>query len=94
MSFLIDSVVRGHHIYKDVQTPEIGERLQCQIESYNIHDMYAVAVKWDGVGIVGHVPKTISTPCHWFLQKSGKITCEITGSREFSRDLPRGGLVT
>ena len=53
MSFSIDSVVRGHHICKDVWTPEIGERLQCQIESYNIYDMHAVAVKLDGVGIVG-----------------------------------------
>ena len=53
MSFSIDSVVRGHHIYKCVWTPEIGEKLQCQIESYNIHDMHAVAVELDGVGIVG-----------------------------------------
>ena len=53
MSFSIDSVMRGHHIHKDVWTPEIGERLQCQIESYNIHDMHAVAVKRDGVSIVG-----------------------------------------
>ena len=53
MSFSIDLVVRGHHIYEDVWTPEIGERLQCQIESYNIYDMHTVAVKLDGVSIVG-----------------------------------------
>ena len=52
MSFSIDSVVKGHHIYKDVWTPEIREGLQCQIESYNIHDMYAVAVKQDGVSVI------------------------------------------
>ena len=53
MSLSIDSVMRGHHIHKDVWTPEIGERSQCQIESYNIHDTHAVAVKQDGVSIVG-----------------------------------------
>ena len=92
MLFSIDSVVRGHHVYKDIWSPEIGEILQCQIDSYNIHDMYAVAVKRDGISIVGHVPRTISTPCHLFLRKGSNITCEITGSREFSRDLPQGGL--
>ena len=52
MSFSLDSVMRGHSICKDVWTPEIGELLQYHIESCNIHNMYVVAVKWDGVGIV------------------------------------------
>ena len=73
----------------------MGEKLPCREESNNIHDMYAVSVERECLGecsIVGHVPKAISTPSHLFLRKGGKITCEMSGPREFSRDLPQGGL--
>jgi len=53
--------------------------------------MYAVLVE-QKCGIVRHVPKPISTASHLFLHKGGKITCKITGTRGFSRDLPQGGL--
>ena len=40
----IDSVVRGHHVYKTVWTPVIGEQLHLEKESGNPHDDFAVAV--------------------------------------------------
>ena len=42
-------------------------------------------------GVVGHVPKKISTICSLFL-RSGTITCEVNGSRQYSADLHQGGL--
>ena len=38
------SVVRGHHIYKSLWTPEANEILLLQRETGNEHDEYTVAV--------------------------------------------------
>ena len=45
-----------------------------------------------GTGIVGHIPRNISTPCNLFLRKGGAIGCVVTGHRQYSSDLPQGGL--
>ena len=87
----INSVVRGHHIYKDIWTPVIGEELTCRREVGNIHDLHAVATI-RGSDVVGHVPRTISLPCNVFIRKGGTIRCIITGHRQYSLDLDRGGL--
>ena len=38
------SVIRGHHVYKSVWTPEVGEELSLVTEDGNEHDKYAVAI--------------------------------------------------
>ena len=66
------------------------------------HDPYAVAVvlilasslsskDWTSI-IVGHVPRTISYLCYFFLGRKGTITCHVSGERQYSWDLPQGGL--
>ena len=42
------SVIRGHHVYKSVWTPEVGEELSVVTEDGIEHDKYAVAVIKDG----------------------------------------------
>ena len=42
--FEITSVVRGHHVYKTIWTPVVGEMLLLKTEDNNEHDLYAVAV--------------------------------------------------
>ena len=54
--FECECMVRGYHKYNDVWEAEVGTTLQCQRETGNPHDIYAVAVLKSGV-IVGHVPK-------------------------------------
>ena len=54
-SFRIESTVRGHHVYKSLWTPVVGEELRVQIEEDNIFDEFVVAVFKDG-NIVGIVP--------------------------------------
>ena len=54
-----ESVVRGHHIYKSVWTPVIGEELSVEREQNNQHDRHAVAVVKDDA-IVGHMLRAIS----------------------------------
>ena len=53
------SVVRGHHVYKAIWTPYVGQRLQLSCEDSNDHDEHAVAVRKTAGGaraVVGHVP--------------------------------------
>ena len=87
----IDTVMRGYHVYKEVWTSTLGEKLTCRRESDNFHDRFAVAVI-KGSDIVGHVPKKISSVCSLFLRRSGTITCKVTGNRQHSADLDQGGL--
>ena len=44
-SFLLkESVIRGHHVFKDVWTQRVGEILRIGNEAGNTHDRRAVAV--------------------------------------------------
>ena len=43
-SFSLESVIRGHHIYKTVWTPFTEEILTLAIEEGNENDPFAVAV--------------------------------------------------
>ena len=92
VSFSVESMVRGHHIYKDRWCPHINEELDCQLEQHNYHDPFAVSVMKCSV-IVGHVPRQISAIYYVFLGKhNSSISCKITGSRRYSHDLPQGGM--
>ena len=57
-AFYLNSVVRGHHIYKDILSSVQGEELHCkrEISTMNVHNLYAVSVIRDGTSIVGHRP--------------------------------------
>lgn len=81
-----ESVVTGHHVYKSIWTPGMNEVLQVQRETTNEHDQYAVAVLKSGT-IVGHVPRSISRICWFFLGRGGHIICKITGHRRFGKGL-------
>lgn len=87
----METIVRGYHVYRAVWEAVIGQVLPCQHERSNTHNPYAVAVVDRGV-IVGHVPRSISSVCYLFLVRKGTISCEVTGSRQYSTDLPQGGL--
>ena len=64
---LLDSVIRGHHIYKRTWTPYVGEELPLQRERTNSHDAFAVTIKKDG-SVVGRVPKELSFS-FWTLEE-------------------------
>ena len=42
--------------------------------------------------VVSHMLRNISVTCSVFLRRGGVITCTITGVRQYSNDLPQGGL--
>lgn len=90
-TFTISSVVRGYHVYKDVWNAAQGEVLPCRSDTANLHDPFAVSVVQNGQ-TVGHVPRRISAACSMFLRRNGTINCHVTGTRQYSTDLPQGGL--
>ena len=53
--FSIQVIVWGCHVYQDKWDAAVGEVLQCQKESGNRHDPYAVANLSDG-RVVRHMP--------------------------------------
>ena len=77
------SIIRGHHIYKDIWSPRTGEILEAARECGNrqSHDRHAVSLLKADV-IVGHVPRQLSRVYFFFLSHGGKITCEVTGRRK------------
>lgn len=81
-SFSFESVIRGHHIYKSIWTPVIGETLHLEKEEGNAEDPYAVAVM-RGTTIVGHAPREISRVFSYFMLHDGTISAEVTGHRRF-----------
>ena len=66
-SYLFESVVRDHHVYKQLWSPAIGEVLQLTPEEINEHDRFAAClVKGDVV--VGFVPRELSRKIWHFLK--------------------------
>lgn len=53
------SMIRGHHIYRDIWSPYTGERLTLQHEDSITHDRHAVCLLTDNYA-VGHMPKELS----------------------------------
>lgn len=84
---LHESVIHGHHIFKEIWTPQDGEILELQQEPSNYHDAYAVALVKNHSTIVGHVPKENSRTFWYFINRSGRIYCEVTGKRMYGKGL-------
>ena len=91
-SLILTSCVRGYHIYQSIWRPTPAEIYACARESTNVKDRYAVAVKTAGGSTVGHMPLKLSHLSSIFIRCGGRIMCTVTGTRQFSRDLPQGGL--
>ena len=49
-TFQLDSVVCGHHVYKNIWSSMLGKELKCICETGNVHDLYAVSVVKTGTG--------------------------------------------
>ena len=86
LEFTLESVVRGHHIYKAVWVPFEGETLAINKSLENRYDRYAVDVVNNGE-TVGHVPKELSKKVWHYLNHGGQAVCEITGHRRKGKGL-------
>ena len=69
-----ESVVCGHHVFKRIWTPVVGEVLTVAREAGNTEDRFAVVVTKDDM-VVGHVPREFLKLCWHFLRYGGTIAC-------------------
>ena len=60
--FEFQSYVTGHHVYKDIWTPTLGEKLSMAMKPENHHDICAVKDLKENK-VVGHVSRDISKYC-------------------------------
>ena len=70
--YVMESVVRGHHVYKSVWHPVLREQLTLERDNSKSHDRHAVSVMKDGT-IVGHVPRELLSVYYHFIRP--RSTC-------------------
>ena len=83
---LHETVIRGHHIYKSVWSPTLGEIVSVDREHGNTHDSHAVCLLQGG-SIIGHAPRELAEYFCFFLGHGGTITREVTVSRIHGKGL-------
>ena len=89
------SVIRGHHIYKSVWTPTLGEKLNCREDDRKEakqHDEYAIGTYLEantGSELVGHVPMELSYLVYTYLRAydDNEVSAKVTGSRRLENGL-------
>ena len=83
------SAARGHHTYKDIWEPSVGEKLIALRDSSNQFHKLAVKVL-NGEEIVGHLPCKYASIAGNFLAHGGSITLKVTGHRQHCKQLCGG----
>ena len=69
----------------------LGEILNCERETGNSFDPFAICVKKHN-DVVSHVSRKNFCYILLFLWRGRRIQCEVTGTRQYSCDIPKGGL--
>lgn len=87
--FTVKCTVHGHHVYKRIWTPQLGEWLETVCKVDNEHDKYAVAVHLCNSATT--IPREITCTCHFFINSKGEIIGEMSGRRRRCT-APCGGL--
>ena len=67
--------MRGFHVYRDIWKPLENEELECFFERHNLFGMIATKTcRLESGKIVGHLPREISRPTKFLLDRGGKVT--------------------
>ena len=56
---ILESIIRGRHIYKQIWRPLVGEILTLEREEGNNHEKFAVSLLKHAT-VLGHVPREFS----------------------------------
>ena len=87
----LETLIKGHHVYKDIWTPKLGEELEVRIEPDNHVDKFSVCIKKDGK-IAGHLKKGASgrfaKTIYYFLCSDYYSSCvaKVSGKRYNLKD--------
>ena len=82
-----ETQIKGHHVYKDIWAPELGEHLEVQCEPENPVDTFAVCLKTSTETIVGHLEKgksgRFAKTIFYYLRSHPQANCtaKVTGKR-------------
>ena len=87
--------MRGHHIYKSVWTPTLGEKHNCREDDRKEakqHDEYAIGTyleAYTGSELVGYVSMELSYLIYTFLRAydDNEVFAKVTGSRRLENRL-------
>ena len=82
-SFQFTAAVRGFHVYRATWNPELNEKLICNFEPGNEFDRFAIQARSlrDGVQVtVGHLPREISRPTKFLLDRGAEVTATLIGT--------------
>ena len=90
-SFEFTASVRGFHVCRDICLPYINQTLKCLHELGNAYDVFAIkCIK--GNMIVGHLPREISRPTKYLLDRGAIVTATITPEHYRKSPLFQDGL--
>ena len=91
-----ETVIRGHHVYKAVWGPEIGEKLECyedtrkEAKDYDKHSagIFKLSSKEGKKTLVGHIPVELSSLIDYFLkiEETNRVIAEVTRKRKRKRE--------
>ena len=83
-----ETQIKGHHVYKDIWAPELGEHLEVQCEPEIPVDKYAVCLKTRNGTIVGHLKNgksgRFAKTIFYYLRSTPML---LTSTVQYHRDL-------
>ena len=87
-----ESVIRGHHIYKDTWNPVIGENLECKSDKRKkamLHDANSLGIYNLEGDLVGHVPVELSNLLTNFLKAdiTNNLSATVVDKRKKEKGL-------
>lgn len=90
--FEFDAAVRGYHVYREIWRPTEGDIQRCFWEEGNNFDIFAIKVINESNDIIGHLPREISRPTKFLIDRGASITAKITSTTIRRSPLFQGGL--
>ena len=90
-SYEFRAAIRGFHVYRNIWQPYEDEKLRCDFEPDNMFDMFSIKVL-GGTGIVGHLPREISRPTKFLIDRGATISAKVCSINIRRSPLFQGGL--
>ena len=80
-TLVFSAAMRGFQVNWDVWNPLENEELECLFERHNLFHMFAIKTCClEGRQIVDHLPRKISRPTKFLLDRGAKVTAQLTGT--------------
>lgn len=97
INFTFPCGLRGYHVYQEIWTPIVGERLHCRRERNNRHDRYAIAAHTKLPGsiiesIVGHLPKELFRITYYIIEHGTRVSARVISAHQRKSPIIKGGL--